>query len=409
MKIIAITKTWRGHGFAVSSLRSIYPFMDKIIYVHSNKSWLGEELPNTVRPLVENPAEDPQHKIIHLTAKSDNQEDQYSQAYAEADKYEHDFKFLIDTDEVWDRQEILDAIDFAKNTPDADAFHAFMFTHFKSPLYQTTDFDGCMPVVLLRNGAKIRGIRGSQTTPKINIPNHLHHFCYVRNSLREVLTKIKTSNGVEKARAIDMKDWISEKWNKAPECTNALPIAGYESNLSRLRTVQASKLPEVMTDNAIVQSWERYLGIVTADKKEIAGIDDEIAKTLSAISGKTAEDKQQSIPELPEKAPDKEVEIVAGFVQEVLEARSYQVKGKALGGKITESAITEGETAVTMESLYPIQITSQKQFDSMRQFIAIKTRVYQNYQLSAFKTAVPRGMARVYELQVKLTMGNEPE
>jgi len=107
-------------------------------------------------------------------------------------------------------------------------------------------------------------------------------------------------------------------------------------------------------------------------------------------------EKQQEAPMAAERVTNAEVLMVAGFVQEMLEFKGYGTpeQGKAC---ILEMTVREGEDRATHRP------------KGTRIFQIFKSRNYQNYQLTAFKTAVPEGMARTYELNVKLVMGNKPE
>lgn len=429
MKIIALCKTWRGAEYALASLKSVYKHVDKFIYLHSDHSWTGLPGENNVRELVKS-FPDTDNKIIHLEYQrekdarvvdklTDNQDRQYKQLFNEANKYPHDIKMFVDTDEIWDSEELEQAKQLIKENPDSLAFQTYMFNHFKSPLYKTKLPVSLLPVCFVRASVPYLGIRGNQTTKRIIIPVHFHHMVYTRNNLTTILEKIKNSVDVENCKTVDIQAWIRDKWNMAPSCTDSLPVAGYTSQQQELETIPEIDLPAALIGHPIVRSWQRYLGIYreNANKMEENGTsimlnkgeapeaqDDELADMLKAtMAGINAQETaaikndswqpretQQPVPTEKEPAPNSEVLLVAGFIQELLERK----QGLPLRN-ILEMTVLNGEMTNT-------------RLKGQRVFKLVTNRTYHNYQLETFKTAVPEGCSRVYEVEIKLTVGNEP-
>jgi len=418
MKIIALCKTWRGHEFAAASLKSVYKFVDKFIYCHAALSWSGRP-GNTVQEIVSDPALDPEKKIIHLKARNKHQDTQYEQLVEEADKHPHDFKMLIDTDEVWDKDELYTCLEHLAKDGEAEAFTTRMYTHLKSPLFQTMDYDKLAPVVFLKNGVEFKGCRANEVKKKKLIPAHFHHLCYVRNSLGEVIEKIMNSCATESVPYVNIKEWIKQKWVPCPRGTNFLPVRNWEDNMKEMYQAEASDLPGELQDHPITLSWERYLGIERPVIEEPEAVDEQLAAQVESISQLTKEQgepvkvdgktyvkdprldweprqEQQATPLQPEQAHNSEILLVAGYIQEMLQDKTYDKDLKPIP-RIFTKMIEEGEV------LHPGQAPTT------RIFRAIKERDYQNYQLEEFKTAVPDGKMRHYEVEIKFRVSTEPQ
>ena len=109
MRIIALYKTFSGEEFVEASIESIYNSVSEIVMVHSNVSWSGEK-GNTVLPVVQRWAEekDKKNKIINLVGDFRDQNAQYNHglSFIRRKLGFYDFVLLIDTDEVWDRDNL---------------------------------------------------------------------------------------------------------------------------------------------------------------------------------------------------------------------------------------------------------------------------------------------------------------
>lgn len=105
--------------------------------------------------------------------------------------------------------------------------------------------------------------------------------------------------------------------------------------------------------------------------------------------------KQQYQPVFPCKALDCEVIEVARYIQDMI-SQTTEVNNVKVPVLMTE-LVKKGE------------VLEKGQPETTRVFRAIKSRDYQNYQLESFLTAVPEGMMRHYELEIKLTVFNEKE
>lgn len=258
MKIVAITKTFRGEEFALASLEAIYPYVSKVVYVHSNESWAGRTGNTVIHEISKHP--DPERKIEHIKLNSRDQAAQYQAGYECAEAhYDYDYLMMVDTDEVWARADLEKAIQHLRSNQTAKAFTCNMWSYIKSPFFRVTPKDRLTPVVFIRKGCKIEGIRGCGLVPKFHMQDvWMHHFCSVRKSLDEVWAKHEDSCGVEKVPKVDKSFWIQQKWNKLPTSNNLLPLSNYAHHWESVRVIGIVDLPEVLRSSAFVKSFEKY-------------------------------------------------------------------------------------------------------------------------------------------------------
>lgn len=264
MKIIAAVKTWRGECFAIPSLESIYDHVDKIVYLHSAISWSGEP-GNTVAPEIAKwkAENDKANKIDINTLDTQDQTLQYTTIFDHINKnYEHDYKMLVDTDEVHDDENLTRAMGYLENgmkRNDAMAFACRMITHIKSPFYQIEPLDACCPTLFVRNTAAYAPVRCSGVSPKIMMNDVLfHHFSGVRRNLHLVWEKHAVSSMVENEPILDKKEWVEKSWNILPFARGFHPNTNYRHTWQSIRVVGVEDLPKAARNSPIVQAFARY-------------------------------------------------------------------------------------------------------------------------------------------------------
>lgn len=248
--IVALYKTWRGNEFVVPSIESIYPYVDKILFVHSDVSWQGEE-GNDVAPVVEewHRRNDAFGKIVWKTGEWRDQQSQYDYGIDMIQKvWSPDFILLIDTDEVWAAKDIKALLGYARTDSRFKAYACRMFTYIKEPTYRIWPQEPCRPVVLVRGDIeRLAGVRGNTTWPRCNLDNiHMHHFSYVRRTWEDVRTKIVTSHIGDKLRHRDLDLWKKEVWDNLPNVRNFHTTVGFEHCWQNVVKVDKNELPSAM-------------------------------------------------------------------------------------------------------------------------------------------------------------------
>lgn len=249
--IVAVYKTFRGDEFLIPSIESIYPYCKKIVLIHCNKSWNGRE-GNTCAEVVTEWAKynDKDSKIVSVVTDISDQTEAYQLAWKYADKTKHDWKLLIDTDEVWDRKNIRQLISKLKHEQN-DCIRTKTHYYLKSPEFQMYPQSPMIPVVMCRANMKYSAIRMCTEQSYSVYPEiFFHHFSLVRRTLDECMEKQNDCNVAEDVGKIKWERWIKLKWDLMPN-----PLIDGE----QFRRISFSELPETMRKNALArQLFEQY-------------------------------------------------------------------------------------------------------------------------------------------------------
>ncbi len=263
MRVIGLCKTFSGSEFVKAAIKSVYPFLDKIVFINSDVSWTGE-YGNTVKPVIEEWAKnnDTERKIVHFQCNVMSQDEQYQAGYAWAKSaFNPDWIMIFDTDEVWDETGLNVAKRCLAECTEYNAIAANMHTYIKSPFYKVTPPEWCKPTVFIRPvHHSFLGIRGNEVTPRI-IPDDLyfHHFTYVRKTEKDVLKKIATTLVGDRegtpSNLVDMEKWIANKWNKLPKAKNFHTTKAYEKSWHKIEIIRECELPITVQGTPIIEQW----------------------------------------------------------------------------------------------------------------------------------------------------------
>lgn len=267
MKITCLVKTFSGKEFCTSSLESIYNFCDNIVFVHSEVSWSGKK-GNDVYPIIYEWTEknDTKGKITNIRGNWYDQDSQYDFGLKYIQQnFEQDYIMLIDTDEIWDFENLNKSKNILENNKDYNSFTCNMFTYVKSPYYRVEKIEPCKPVVFLRSNIKeMLGIRGNGIQPKYYMKDVImHHFCYVRENENIIKDKFITSKIGDKNES--NSDWFENKWNKINfknlnNIENLHPTVGAEYCWNKLIKVGKNDLPMTVQKNKILELWNEETG-----------------------------------------------------------------------------------------------------------------------------------------------------
>jgi len=258
MKILAIYKTFRGDEFVIPSLESIYAICDKILFMHCDKSWTGKK-GNTVKPIVDTWAKenDTEKKIISVTAKNCDQTATYLEAWKVAEKIDHDWKLLIDTDEVYSKGDI-EKIGKTAETTKYDVLACGMHEYIKSPLFRIYPTPPLRPVVMVRNGVEYKSVRCFLSPNKGQVDACFHHFTLVRRTLSEIVEKQSECCNIEGVNTVEWEKWISQKWNALPKAKNLKPLDLFTTHWEGVKPINLSELPETMQNHPLTLAFSRY-------------------------------------------------------------------------------------------------------------------------------------------------------
>jgi hypothetical protein len=270
MNIVALCKTFAGEEWVKAMALSIYPYISKIVFVNSDISWIGRK-GNKCKPVIQKMINNGMDKIDSIDFNSQSQCLQVAHGirYIQ-EKFPCDYIMMIDTDEVWDDENMERALGFIKMCPNKDAYKSAMYTYIKSPLWRVTPIEPLEPVCFIKADinnidALSMGERGSKIKNVITIrdrhkqKSHFHHFVYVRNNFNSILEKILTSHVSENTEYEDMSKWIPNVWNKLPEIPKEgiHPAIGFHRNWKSLDEISLDKLPKVVREDKTLT--EKYL------------------------------------------------------------------------------------------------------------------------------------------------------
>ena len=243
--MIAIYKTFNGEEFALISLKSIYNKMDKIIYLHSDISWTGKK-GNTVEKVVKS-FDDKENKIIHVRASTKNQKVQYNKANKMLKTLDYDYAMLIDTDEVWEEEQLDVAKEVMDKNPDTSIFKVSTKSYVKDVSYQIFPESPLKPMTFFRKGTIISGIRGLDSKGKVSgLPVYYHHYTAVRKDFDTVWAKYIEGCHSEHETLVD-KDKYKETWDNIPEGKNLMPLVKHKHQWGRIKIVEP--IPSVVNWN----------------------------------------------------------------------------------------------------------------------------------------------------------------
>src|SRR4030067_152050 len=275
MKIVALCKTFGGEEWIQPMVASIYPYVEKIVFVNSEISWVGRK-GNTCKREINGMAtgriltkRQGQYLQVKSTMPLDKNKDKIdindkiiSLNFDTIDQLEQctygcDFVMLIDTDEVWDSKDLENAIQFLKENLNYQAYRSSVYTYIKSPYWRVSPIEPLKPVCFIKsnlndlgNNARCCGLPSIvMKTDKGEIP--YHHYVYVRNHFNTVLEKIITSHVSEQALYEDMAEWIPNVWNKLPNINGGFhPAIGYKKNWFNLEVIGKDKLPKILREKS---------------------------------------------------------------------------------------------------------------------------------------------------------------
>lgn len=260
MKIVALCKTFAGEEWIEAMTKSIYPFIEKIVFVNSELSWNGRKGNTCKSEIKKMQASNIGDKIISLDFDTINQAEQCNAGFDYVkENYSCDIIMFVDTDEVWDNANLQHAIRFIENKNGQEAFKVSMYTYIKSPYWRVTPVEPLKPVCFVRSKVENLGrlSRGVELRAKL-IPNcYFHHFVYVRKNFNTILEKIITSNVSENTKYEDMSVWIPKIWNSLPSGVNIHPSIGHQHFWKSLVKVDKNQLPEILQSESF-EITERY-------------------------------------------------------------------------------------------------------------------------------------------------------
>ena len=209
--------------------------------------WDGSKGNDCIEPVIEyGKKKDDKNKIINIQGNFTTQEMQYDFGLKKIQEYgQCDYIMLIDSDEIWDNENIERALNIIKMSGCMyNAYRCKMHTYIKDVKYRIYPPEPCMPTVFIKSRInKMYGIRGNMIFPSLLMYNvYFHHLTYVRKDYDSVYNKIKTSHIGDGLKHVNLEQWKKEKWDKLPDATNFHTTIGYEANWKSVKVLDESEL-----------------------------------------------------------------------------------------------------------------------------------------------------------------------
>lgn len=248
MKVVGLCKALTCGDFIPAVLSGIYYMLDAIVFVYPQRDWNGNLIANEVKGQVANwvEAHDHTNKVdqIYTAAHDQNEQYQIGIDYV-ARKYQPDWIFIFDSDEVWEHTMLAALLDFTAQLTIENAVKCGMHTYIRSPLYRIDPPEPCHPCVMVRPlPAVFRGVRGNKARPAaIAEEVNFHHYSYVRRTLTEVLGKARLSTGSDGAELVNLDKWKKEKWFALPHARDLHTTVGAESYWKSVKVLSENEVP----------------------------------------------------------------------------------------------------------------------------------------------------------------------
>jgi len=273
LKIISISPTYQGEDFVKAMADSIYNTCYKMLFFHSMVSWKGQSdsIGNTCLPIMSEwkKVNDHADKIVNITGAWDNQLDHYTYAVDFAKRHypEADLILVLDTDEIFDDENLQRAIQHIKDDNlSHTSYSCKMFTYVSSVFFRVEPTEPCSPVFALnpKKVKEITGVRVNRVTDRKHFEDvKYHHMCYVRandDSIRRKSLAIPVADGCPST-----KNWLNEVFFKINSNTistmrNLHPSQGASQCWKSLVKINKSDLPIYLQRDPVMNNWDEFTG-----------------------------------------------------------------------------------------------------------------------------------------------------
>lgn len=171
------------------------------------------------------------------------------------------YVLIIDTDEVWDDDQLQKLIGTIINYPEYASYHSKMYTYIKSPLYRIKPQEPCQPVVAINlNMLKTDdfGARFQKIHPALFTDVYFHHFSMVRATDEEIKEKMLLSAKADgNVQIVD--NWFENTWHKIPNVENFHYNKGFETCWQGIEKIGVNDLPFLARTSAFVKRMEAQI------------------------------------------------------------------------------------------------------------------------------------------------------
>lgn len=249
MKLAANYCIYENSGHLAESVFRIYPLVDKILFSLNFNPWAGVANPSLLAESYSDILKlpDPDNKFEIVTNYWENETDQRNAAKAYLEKLGFDWYWLIDDDEMYNRDEIKYAISFIKSGPnDVHTYLIKQKMYWKSKDYVISEILAGLPVFIRCNNQAYHNMNRAiivngfwHTFPQDKIV--MHHFSYVRSDekIKRKISMFSHSNEIK-------HNWFDTVWmNWTPDMENISPTNPTSWKKAVLANTLPSKLENI--------------------------------------------------------------------------------------------------------------------------------------------------------------------
>lgn len=252
MKVAANYTAFYGEAYVKYSLRSVYPFVDYILIALGEKSWArgamglrDDRIDNIEKALEEFlKEEDPDHKIIIFkgTWASDTIQRNF---LLDRCRGLVDYALLVDTDEIWEPQELKTLLSYPKDYPNEKVFRVGIKHYYRSLYWRHIPDEHLVNYLVKVEGTKHKWIRAIvDTTTKLDVPGKqvpvwYHHYGY---ALPTKFVKKKISFWGHCGEVTD--NWFEDiytKWTPNGDVKAYSPTGDYWEPLKKCKLIDIMK------------------------------------------------------------------------------------------------------------------------------------------------------------------------
>ena len=233
-KLVACYKVHRGGEWFEASLESVRQHTDGAVVVSSEGSWVSSDFSNNCHePLARFYKKHPDYPVIEMSGDFRRGEPQYDIALAaiREDFGEDASALIVDSDEVWESEDVAKVRCEIEAHPECHYFRAGLYTYLRSPLYQVWPPEPPNCCVAIRHCSpqevNIRFATQQQGTSRVIPDVRFHHFTYVRENLEDIALKFRCTSAQELRPSKD--GWLDTVWSKLPQGRNLHMTPGFGS------------------------------------------------------------------------------------------------------------------------------------------------------------------------------------
>lgn len=257
-KVIVFCRAFYGDEWMRLALKSVEPYVDKILIITSDKSWGNSiDKPDDIDG-VYNELKKESDKYCKYKGEWDSQVEQQNDALNFIREHHKECTHLLflDTDEIYEEKELLKLMKLIKSRATFNqGIRVKMYTYIKSVYYRVYPQEVYMPIAIIpiRDYIRFSDVRQTTTCPIHNSNVNMHHFSLVRKSDERI--KVKFNNRAKSYKRVEQ--WYENYYeNFNVTMKNFHPIKGNENQWAEIEIVKDHQLPKGVVEE--YKKWHEF-------------------------------------------------------------------------------------------------------------------------------------------------------